>query len=219
MSDETTADVKAKVLKRALRDIAFDGWTSQVLRKTGEALSIDAKEMSLLYPRGAIDLLSDFSEHLDDKMMEALDGVDLPEMKIRERITFAVRSRIEAMEEHREASLRAASLLALPLHAGLSTLLMMRTVDLCWRGIGDTSTDFNFYTKRGTLSLVYTSTLMTWMNDGSGDLAETWSFLDRRIENVMQFEKAKFKVKGKLDKLPDPFGVLARAKYRSNPRS
>lgn len=215
---ETTGDVRAKVLKRALREVPFDGWTDLCLRKAGEALKIDPKELELLYPGGGLDLLEDFSVSLDDRMLEALEGADLAAMKIRERITFAVHARIEAMEAHREASLRAASLLALPIHGVLSTRLAARTVDLMWRGIGDTSVDFNWYTKRATLGLVYSSTLLVWINDESDDLAETWAFLDRRIENVMQFERAKFKVREKLAKLPDPFAVLAGVTRGVSPR-
>jgi ubiquinone biosynthesis protein COQ9 len=33
------------------------------------------------------------------------------------------------------------------------------------------------------------------LGDASEDHADTWAFLDRRIENVMQFEKAKAKAR------------------------
>ena len=55
----------------------------------------------------------------------------------------------------------------------------------------DTSTDFNFYTKRAILAGVYGATLVRWFNDADKDAAATDAFLDARIENVMQFEKLK----------------------------
>ena len=60
---------------------------------------------------------------------------------------------------------------------------------------GDTSTDFNFYTKRATLAGVYSSTLLYWLNDRSPGAEQTWSFLDRRIDDVMKIEKLKSQVK------------------------
>ena len=36
-----------------------------------------------------------------------------------------------------------------------------------WRIAGDTSTDFNHYTKRMTLGAVYGSTLLVWLDDQS----------------------------------------------------
>jgi ubiquinone biosynthesis protein COQ9 len=57
--------------------------------------------------------------------------------------------------------------------------------------LGDTSTDFNWYTKRATLSGVYGSTVLFWLGDDSPGHAATWEFLDRRIADVMQIEKFK----------------------------
>jgi ubiquinone biosynthesis protein COQ9 len=209
----TNDDVKANVLVAALPDIAFDGWIDAVLRKACEKVDVDVKEMKLLYPRGALDLLEDYSKSIDEKMKGSLRAADLPSMKIREKITFAILTRIEALQENREASLRAANLLALPTHSIMTARLLSQTVDLAWRGIGDTSTDFNFYTKRGTLSLVYTSTLFAWMSDETEDLSETKAFLDRRIENVMQFERAKADVKKRTGRFPNPAEVLAKLRY------
>ncbi len=83
------------------------------------------------------------------------------------------------------------ALLALPFHAPLGVKLLYRTIDAMWYAAGDTSTDFNFYTKRVTLAAVYSSTLLYWLNDRSPGSEATWAFLDRRIDNVMAFEKLK----------------------------
>ena len=64
-------------------------------------------------------------------------------------------------------------------------------VDAIWYAAGDTSSDFNFYTKRATLAGVFSSTLFYWLNDRSEGDAATWAFLDRRIDDVMRFEKFK----------------------------
>ena len=58
-----------------------------------------------------------------------------------------------------------------------------------WRIAGDTSTDFNHYTKRMTLGAVYGSTLLVWLDDQSEGLGETAAFLDRRIDDVMQLRE------------------------------
>ena len=71
-----------------------------------------------------------------------------------------------------------------------------------WRAVGDTSTDFNFYTKRGILAGVYSATLLRWFTDQSADESETSKFLADRIENVMTFEKVKAQVKTALENFP-----------------
>jgi ubiquinone biosynthesis protein COQ9 len=106
------------------------------------------------------------------------------------------------LKPHKEAARRAAALLSLPMHASLGAKLVYRTVDAMWRAAGDTSTDFNFYTKRGILAGVYGATAMRWFNDAGEDEAATDAFLAARIENVMQFEKFKAKAKDALANFP-----------------
>ena len=89
------------------------------------------------------------------------------------------------------ASVGFLALLALPLNAPLGLKLLYRTVDAIWYAAGDTSADFNFYTKRATLAGVFSSTLLYWLNDRSEGNEATWAFLDRRIDDVMRFEKFK----------------------------
>src|SRR5258705_26466 len=113
----------------------------------------------------------------------------------------APKSHADAHTE-KEAARRAAALLSLPMHAALGAKLMYRTVDAMWRAAGDTSTDFNFYTKRGILAGVYGSTAMRWFNDTSADEKPTEEFLAARIDNVMQFEKFKAKPKDALSNFP-----------------
>ena len=79
-----------------------------------------------------------------------------------------------------------------------------------WRAAGDTSTDFNFYSKRAILAGVYSATLLRWFNDSGEDEAATWAFLSDRIENVMQFEKFKAKLKEDMKELPSLSEFLSR---------
>ena len=61
--------------------------------------------------------------------------------------------------------------------------------------MGDASTDFNFYSKRAILSGVLSATFARWLGDDSDDEAATKAFLAARIDNVMQFEKLKARVR------------------------
>ena len=114
-------------------------------------------------------------------------------MKIREKITFSVRARLDAIRD-KEAVRRGATLMALPQHAAEGAGLVWGTCDRIWSAIGDSSADVNWYTKRLTLSSVYSATVLYWLGDNSPNHQDTWTFLDRRIENVMQFEKFKAQV-------------------------
>ncbi|MEM9705394.1 MAG: COQ9 family protein [Pseudomonadota bacterium] len=201
------------ILDAMLAQAAFDGFTPISLRRAAAAVDIDRAGLKAAFPRGVKDLLIYWSDELDQEMLDALEEADLQSMKIRERVTFAVWTRIEAVGFYREAARRAAATLALPPNGPLATSLAWRTADRIWRGIGDTSTDYNFYTKRAILSGVWISTFTKMLGDETDDLEETRSFLNARIENVMQIEKLKARAnKLGVDPLA-PINFLAKLRY------
>lgn len=123
-------------------------------------------------------------------MEELVQALHLDGMRFREKVAAAVRCRLEAIED-REAVRRGTALFALPHMAPEGARLIWETSDRIWRLLGDTSEDLNWYTKRATLSAVYAATVLYWLGDQSEGHAATWEFLDRRIEDVMRFEKLK----------------------------
>ena len=134
-------------------------------------------------------------------------------MKIRGRIRDLVWRRIEIMGEAREAVRRALAILAMPQNIPLAVRISWRSADLMWRLAGDTSTDFNHYTKRMTLGAVYGSTLVAWLDDQSEGWADTAAFLDRRIDNVMSFETWKAQWRGSGDRRLSLSRFLGRLRY------
>jgi ubiquinone biosynthesis protein COQ9 len=194
--------MREKILAKALPHAAFDGFTDSVLHKAADEAGVTKADLARLFQDGPVSLVEFYSTHADAEMENRLAGMDLKAMKIRERIATAIRTRLAVLKPHKEAARRAAALLSLPMHAALGAKLVYRTVDAMWRAAGDTSTDFNFYTKRGILAGVYGSTAMRWFNDTSEDEKPTEEFLAARIENVMQFEKFKAKAKEALSNFP-----------------
>jgi ubiquinone biosynthesis protein COQ9 len=197
------ATLKEAVLAAALPDAAFDGFTDATLAKAATTAAVEKDEIARLFPEGPLSLIAFYSLRADGEMEKLLAAMDLPKMKIRERIAAAVLARFSVLRPNKEAARRAGAMLSLPMHAGLGAKLMYRSVDAMWRAVGDTSTDFNFYTKRGILAGVYGATLLRWFNDTSEDEAATSEFLAARIENVMQFEKLKAGAKKAFANLPN----------------
>jgi ubiquinone biosynthesis protein COQ9 len=206
--------LKEAVLKAALDAVALDGFTDKLLERAGEAAGADREALARLFPDGALSLVEAFSEAADAEMEKRLAKLKLSTMKIRERIRQAVMARLDALRPHKEAARRAAAFLTLPPHAGLGAKLLYRSVDRMWRAAGDTSTDFNFYTKRAILAGVYSSTLMRWFTVDGADETATREFLDRRIENVMLFEKFKARVKERAAGLPSLSHILGALNVR-----
>ena len=198
----TDQEMRETVLAKALPHAAFDGFTDAVLRKAGAEAGVASTDLARLFEDGPVSLVEFYSTSTDAEMEKRLGRIDLKAMKIRERIATAVKTRLAILKPHKEAARRAAAFLSLPMHAALGAKLMYRTVDAMWRAVGDTSTDFNFYTKRAILAGVYGSVLVRWFSDMGEDDSATEAFLDARIGNVMQFEKFKAKAKEALSNFP-----------------
>lgn len=196
-------DPSNRLIDAALDHVPFDGWSEVTFKAAMQDTEIDEATARALFPRGPVDLALAFHRRGDEALRELLRTTDLSEMRIRERITFAVRKRLELIEDHKEAVRRGSTLFALPPYAADGARAVWETCDAIWDGLGDPSDDINWYTKRGTLSGVYSATVLYWLGDQSEGHSATWAFLDRRIENVMQFEKLKKQVND--NKLLKPF--------------
>jgi len=189
------ADLRDRLADAAAAEAAFEGFGRAGLAAAGTKLGLPTGEAERLFPGGGLAVVEYLSERADRRTVEDMEKAGVSAMKIRERIKLAVRTRLERHVGNREAVRRALALLALPLNAPIGLKLLYKTVDAMWYAAGDSSTDFNFYTKRAILSGVYSSTLLYWLNDRSEGHEATWSFLDRRIDDVMRFEKLKSQVR------------------------
>lgn len=211
MSD---AEIKTKLLDAARNHVPFDGWSEEMFRAAAEDAGVEPGVARAVCPRGAVDLALAYHEAGDAAMLAALDAADLSEMKFRDRVAFAVRARLEAVED-KELVRRGMALFSLPIYAGDGAQAVWKTCDKIWVALGDTSDDINWYTKRMTLSGVYSATVLYWLGDDSPNHHDSWEFLDRRIEDVMQIEKFKAQMRdNKLmnSLLAGPMAVLGKIK-------
>ena len=180
---------KTRILQAALPHAAFDGWSQTTLQAAVTDSGVAAALAQALFPRGGIDLAVAYHQQGDAAMRDALAAADLTALRYTDRVAAAIKLRLAGADK--ELVRRGTTLFSLPHHAPEGAKLIWATADAIWQALGDTSTDLNWYTKRATLSAVYSATVLFWLGDQSDDNADTWAFLDRRLANVTQFEKTK----------------------------
>jgi ubiquinone biosynthesis protein COQ9 len=186
-----TPDAMARLVEAALMHVPFDGWSEASFKAAAGDAGMTLPEARAICPRGAVDLALAFHAQGDAAMAAKLAETDLTALRYSDRVAFAVRTRLELVEHDKEAVRRGVTLFALPIHAADGAKALWQTADAIWTALGDTSDDLNWYTKRATLSGVYSSTVLYWLGDQSMDHAATWAFLERRIDDVMRIERAK----------------------------
>jgi ubiquinone biosynthesis protein COQ9 len=207
-------------LERLRRELAlavgenavFDGWTRQAVDSVAGQLGVDPVQARLAMPKAQTGMIDVYIQEVDRGLEAWFTPKRLAGMKIREKIRSLIWRRLEIMGPAREALRRALAILSMPQNLPLGLRISWRSADLMWRIAGDSSTDFNHYTKRVTLGAVYGSTLLVWLDDQSEGWSDTAAFLDRRIDDVMRFEKFKAEWRGSSDR-PSLSRFLGRLRY------
>lgn len=189
--DRTLDELRLALAPEIARAAVFDGWSDEALGQAAALAGVDSAVARLAFPGGAMDMIAAWIDCTDAKMQAALGNGALAGFKIRERIRALLQFRLDACAGHEEALRRALAIQAMPQNLARTLGIGWHSADLMWRLAGDTATDYNHYTKRAILMGIYSATLAVWVEDESEGKAETRAFLDRRIEGVMQFEKAK----------------------------
>ena len=191
----------------------FDGWTAKAVDSAAGQLGIDPAQARLAMPKSQAGMIDLYVQQVDRELAAWFTPKRLEKLKIREKIRSLVWRRLEIMGPAREAVRRGLAILAMPQNLPTAVKASWRTADLMWRIAGDTSTDFNHYTKRMTLGAVYASTLLAWLDDQSEGWADTAAFLDRRIDDVMKFEKLKAQRRGSSEMRISPSRIFGRLRY------
>jgi len=211
MTDLDVFAQKDALLEAILPDVLFDGWTKRSLAQAASRAGIAPSQLPGILPGGVGDLARWLDEWADRRMIAELEATDLTALRTHQRLILGIRYRLELLTPHREAVRRAIALNTPPFGLLESPRAIYRTVDALWYCAGDTATDFNFYTKRGLLAAVYGATVLYWLDDRSEDLVDTWSFLERRIGDVLKIPKLTGTVKRRVRQLFSPFRFKLKA--------
>ncbi len=191
----------------------FDGWSRAAVDSAAAQLGADPVQARLAMPKSQVGLIDVYNQEVDRALQAYFTPKRLEKMKVREKIRSLIWRRLEIMGPAREAIRSALAILAMPQNVLTALKVTWRTADVMWRIAGDTSTDFNHYTKRMTLGAVYASTLLVWLDDQSEGWAETAGFLDRRIDDVMKIEKLKAEWRGSSAQRLSVTRFLGRLRY------
>lgn len=213
-SDLTLDELRIALAPDIAASAIFDGWNETALIAAAEMAGVDVDVARLAFPGArSMDMITAWIASVDQAMAEEWPAERLATLKIRERIRTLVAFRLEAVAHIDEAVRRALAVMAQPQNAGTALKLGWQSADIMWRLAGDTATDYNHYTKRAILAGIYSATLAVFVNDDSEGKADTYAFLDRRIDGVMKFEKAKAQFLGRDRELPSLTRFLGRLRY------
>ena len=210
MDEEQLMD-KNQWVMAALPHIAFDGWTKEALYHAAHDMDDGLSQQSITqqmdreFPHLPKDLLSAFASIVEQDLQEHI-AVLLPKnMRFHEKLTGALMASYQHFAPYRPAMQKAAGLGLNPSMTALGLTIIARQADSIWSSFQDQSLDFNYYSKRASLSMVLLSSLQIYLYDDSENLQNTRAFLMRRIDDVMRIPKIKAQCQKRIGAIKDRF--------------
>ena len=184
--------LRARWLKALLPAIPFDGWTETAAKAAALEAGLTPGEQALAAPRGLPDLVDAFFDTVEQDANQALLASDLSNMGVREKVAHGVKLWLAALAPNKEAVRRAGTRGFLPWAVGDAVQRTYSVADMVWTGIGDTSTDYNKYSKRGLLASTIPLIFMRWLDED--DEAQLEAYIMRRLTGAMKLGQTAGKV-------------------------
>ena len=188
--------LRRRWLETFLPNVPFEGWTETAAKAAAEAADLSKGEQALAAPRGLADLVDAFFDDAEIQAATRLKAVDLSKLGVREKVVLGVKLWLDALEPNKEAARRAAARGFLPWVAGDALQRTWSVADMIWTGIGDTSKDYNRYSKRGLLAATLPLIFMRWLDEEDEAALDTYIY--RRLTRAMQLGRTGGRIFGPL---------------------
>ncbi len=212
-------EIQDQIVLAMLPHASFDGWGDQTLAAGLDDAGLSRDVAARVFPGGMREIVGHWSAYSDRRMAEELATRDLESLRVYDRVALAIRVRIEVNTGYREAVRRAVSFLAMPQNAEVGVRCTYDTVNAMWYAAGDRSTDYSYYTRRAFLAAIYGAAILYWLDDDSEGSNDTWSFLDRRIEDVMKLPELQSRLTSAVEEFAAPLSGRMRRRFRSRSAS
>ena len=191
---------RQEVLRFAKKFVSEKGFTKNCLENISKKYGLNTHETDLLFPQGNIDLIKFAFEQLNSDLEVYCRQIDLIRLPIHKRIIKALLSKISLMNKDK-SFYRTLFLNSLTPKKNFSlSSQLYNSVDQLWFIAGDSSTDFNFYTKRLILSAIYSRVMLFFFNNNNQEELE--NILDESLKRVSKIPEIKSKLKILKDYLP-----------------
>jgi len=168
------------------------GWNDSLFEKISSHSAIRHDELIILFPGGYKDMLKLSLDYLSDELENICSHYDFIRIPIHKRIKKIIITKINLINKNKDFYRRTFYFLLIPINYKILTAYLYKSVNLMWYIAGDNSTDFNFYTKRIILSVVYSSVILHFINNDS--LLETEKKLDESLLKVSKIPRIKEKI-------------------------
>jgi ubiquinone biosynthesis protein COQ9 len=185
---------RLEFLKYAKTYIANNGLKQNTFKDISNKYKLDLNETELLFPKGNVDLIKFALEKLNSDLEVYCNKIDLLRLPTHKRIKKVLLSKIFLMHKDKLFYKTIFLNLLIPKKYFSLPKQLYKSVDQIWFISGDSSVDFNFYTKRLILSGIYSRIMLFFFNND--DQIGLEKILDEDLKRVSKIPeiKSKFKI-------------------------
>ncbi|KAF9930880.1 Ubiquinone biosynthesis protein coq9, mitochondrial [Modicella reniformis] len=176
------------ILNKALTLVPQHGWTIESITKAAESMGYPTI-IHGMFPNGGADLIDYFLKDCLNRLPLELEG-RMEGLGTQEKIRLGTLTRLGMIAPYIDRWPEALAVMGQPSNVPMALNHLAKIVDEIWHLAGDKSADMNWYTKRASLAVIYTTTELYMTTDKTPNYEATQKFLDRRFEDAATLGKA-----------------------------
>jgi len=185
-------DKRLKILNIAKKIIPKEGFNTKTFNIISKHSELDENETHLLFPKGYNDLIKFSLDQLNQDLENYCKNLELVRLPLHKRIRKILLSKILLMNKQKQFYKKIYLSLLLPKKNLSVPKQIYKSIDQIWYIAGDTSTNFNFYTKRLILAGIYSRVILYFFNNDDQNALE--NILDSNLRRVSKIPELKSKI-------------------------
>lgn len=174
-----------KLAKLFIQEVPKFGWSRETLLHCAKKQNLSTPNLALMFPSFEYDVLKYLIAQNNSLVEKNYNSFNNSRLKTRDKIKTIMELKFDSNAYLKDALPEMLKFLLRPGNIFMSIKMLHQNSDFIWKLAGDKSNDFNYYSKRGLLSMVYLATLIYWLNDKSNKGIGTKNFISKSVDGIV----------------------------------
>ena len=190
--------IKSIILQKLKKIVSVEGWSEKVLKQLLQN-GVEKSDLVTYFQYDYKELLKYSLEELNKSLEKEINKINIINYSLNKRIKKILMLRFNILNNDKEFYKKTFYHLLIPSNNKIMKSSLYKSVDTMWYLAGDNSTDFNFYTKRLILAVIYVNALFVLFNK---NFDEVESNIDRNLKKISKIPKIKDRISFIKDNIP-----------------
>ena len=190
--------IKSIILQKLKKIVSDEGWSEKVLKQLLQN-GVEKSDLVTFFQYDYKELLKYSLEELNKSLEKEINKINIINYSLNKRIKKILMYRFNILNNDKEFYKKTFYHLLIPSNNKIMKSSLYKSVDTMWYLAGDNSTDFNFYTKRLILAVIYINALFVLFNKNFDEVELN---IDRNLKKISKIPKIKDRISFVKDNIP-----------------